>query len=571
MLISYSSVQKSMFTRVSRLFVTIDFMPDESYSHEGSGLMYSQYIFQFSFAATATTIVSGAVAMRLRFFIYCAYSIYAVVAYAFVAHWVWAENGWLRTMGVYDFAGGGPVHLLGGTSALIAVKFVGPRTGYFQRGNNRTQFAASSPASTLFGLFMLWWGWIGFNCGSTFGITGNRWIVATRTAMITINASSAGGAVSLLYTRWRTGGNQVRPHHLVNGILGALVSTSPTCAVIHSWQALIIGAIGAVLANLTNTLLKRLRVDDPVGAIGIHAGGAIWGYIAVGLFADGSLPGVNVMDGLFAGGGGKLLGLQLLAIVSIMAWALVTVTPFYYLVGVIKSKDWKDPRSGLRITKEHELVGEDKHLHGIEFPFDQSMYFGRASSTGSQSSGNGSEGSEERVGESTPNDDNNNEENPCLLSDVPISVSMADARQVSCLKGAHLESFKIEDYILDEEENVGSAADDYAENEEGGIAASRPGDINEDSGATLPLAAPKEDMPRRRSHHHRPRKGNSKSSSIGTLRSSATGISTGTGIMGFRFQTPVESVPPTAADVARAEEKARTKNNRRFRNSGIFP
>ena len=131
--------------------------------------MYSQYIFQFSFAATATTIVSGAIAMRMKFGVYVVYSSYAVIIYAFVAHWIWAEDGWLNTLGVHDFAGGGPVHLLGGMNGLIAILFIGPRTGYFKRRRNRQDFAPASPASTLFGLFMLWWGWIGFNCGSTFG------------------------------------------------------------------------------------------------------------------------------------------------------------------------------------------------------------------------------------------------------------------------------------------------------------------------------------------------------------------------------------------------------------------
>ncbi|KAL9183290.1 hypothetical protein ACHAXT_005077 [Thalassiosira profunda] len=440
-----------------------------TYWFVGYGLSYGEPSNPFmGMGATATTIVSGAVSMRMRFLIYCAYATYAIVFYSFVAHWIWADNGWLRTMGVHDFAGGGPVHLLGGTSALIAVIFVGPRTGYFQQGNNRTKFAASSPASTLFGLFMLWWGWIGFNCGSTSGITGTRWIVASRAAMTTVNASAAGGAVSLLYTLRKTGWKQVRVHHLVHGILGALVSTSPTCAVIHSWQALITGAIGAVLANISNTLLKRVKIDDPVGAIGVHAGGAIWGYIAVGLFADSTLPGVNVMDGLFAGGGGKLLGLQLLAIVSIMAWSLVTVTPFFYLVGIVSSKDWKDPRSGLRLIKEHELIGEDKRLHGVDLPFDSSIRFGTSGATDIQSvqSVRGAvpptamlwagrvATHDTEAHDSKPNqkgDDNNNEENPGPLNNIPISVSTKDALIVSCLNDQQFDSFDTEQYSQGEE------------------------------------------------------------------------------------------------------------------------
>ena len=353
-----------------------DFCPNDPYTATEAGLMYSQYIFQFSFAATATTIVSGAIAMRMKFGVYVIYSSYAVIIYAFVAHWIWAEDGWLNTLGVHDFAGGGPVHLLGGMNGLIAILFIGPRTGYFKRRRNRQDFAPASPASTLFGLFMLWWGWIGFNCGSTFGITGSKWLVATRAAIITINASAAGGATALFYTLRKTKGKQVRVHHIVNGILGALVATSPTCAVVHTWEALIIGSIGAIVSNLGNTLVKRFRIDDPVGAVGVHMGGAIWGLLAVGLFADGDMPGVDVMNGLFRGGGFKLLGLQILAIVSILAWSVVTITPFYYFLGVYLSKgEWRNPRIGLRLSEEHEMEGEDKILHGIDLPYDSSIRF----------------------------------------------------------------------------------------------------------------------------------------------------------------------------------------------------
>jgi len=353
-----------------------DFCPNDPYSSTEAGLMYSQYIFQFSFAATATTIVSGAIAMRMKFGVYVVYSAYAVIIYSFVAHWVWAEDGWLKALGAHDFAGGGPVHLLGGMNGLIAIIFIGPRTGYFKKRRNRQDYAPASPASTLFGLFMLWWGWIGFNCGSTFGITGSKWVVATRAAIVTINASAAGGATALFYTLRKTKGKQVRVHHIVNGILGGLVATSPTCAVVHTWEALIIGSIGSLVANLGNTLVKRLRIDDPVGAVGVHLVGAIWGLLAVGLFADGNMPGVDVMDGLFRGGGFKLLGLQILAIVSILAWSAVTVTPFYYFLGVYLSKgEWRKPRIGLRLSEEAFMEGEDKRLHGIDLPYDSSIRF----------------------------------------------------------------------------------------------------------------------------------------------------------------------------------------------------
>ena len=343
----------------------------DPYSSVTSGLAYSQYIFQFSFAATATTIVSGAVSMRMRFFIYCLYSFFAIIIYSFVAHWLWADDGWLLTLGVHDFAGGGPVHLLGGMNALVAIKMVGSRTGYFTSKAHRERFIPASPASTLFGLFMLWWGWIGFNCGSTFGITGNRWIVASRAAIITINCTAGGGIASMIYTQWKTRGKLVRPHHVVNGILGALVASSPVCASVHPYDALIIGAVGSVVANLGNTAIKRLKLDDPVGAVGVHAFAAMWGIFAVGLFADGDLPGNESMTGLFRGGGFRLLGVQVLEIVVIVAWSLVCAGSFFYTVGVIKSKNWRDPRRGLRVGVQVEMMGEDRVLHGVNQIYDQ--------------------------------------------------------------------------------------------------------------------------------------------------------------------------------------------------------
>lgn len=175
----------------------------------------------------------------------------------------------------------------------------------------------------------------------------------------------------MIYTQWKTRGKLVRPHHVVNGILGALVSSSPVCASVHPYDALIIGAIGSVVANLGNTAIKRVTLDDPVGAVGVHAFAAMWGIFAVGLFADGDLPGNESMTGLFRGGGFKLLGLQVLEIVVIVAWSLVCAGSFFYIVGVIKSKNWRDPRRGLRVGVQVEMLGEDRILHGVNQIYDQ--------------------------------------------------------------------------------------------------------------------------------------------------------------------------------------------------------
>ena len=186
-----------------------DFLMDVSNTDDiRHGLVFSSFIFQFSFAATSTTIVSGCLAMRCRFVVYCLYAFYAVLVYAFVAHWVWSEHGWLAKLGVHDFAGSGPVHLLGATNGLIGVLALGPRHGRFDGTRPAEDFRPSSPTSILIGLFMLWWGWIGFNCGSSFGITGSKWVVATRAGVTTINATFGGGLTALLYTKAKSNGRQ---------------------------------------------------------------------------------------------------------------------------------------------------------------------------------------------------------------------------------------------------------------------------------------------------------------------------------------------------------------------------
>jgi len=231
-------------------------MPSTSFNDPvSSGLFYGRYIFNLSFAATSTTIVSGATAMRMRFGVYCIYSFYAVLVYSFVAHWVWAENGWLAVRGVHDFAGGGPVHLLGGFNSFIAILFLGPRKGRFDGTRPESDFAESSPTNQLLGLLILWFAWIGFNCGSSFGITEEKWLVATRTAVSTMNASASGGIIGLIYSQWATKRTFVRPYDIVNGVLGGLISSSPTSACIQPYEAMIIGAVGALVACFTNEKL----------------------------------------------------------------------------------------------------------------------------------------------------------------------------------------------------------------------------------------------------------------------------------------------------------------------------
>ncbi|KAL7551497.1 hypothetical protein ACHAWF_014687 [Thalassiosira exigua] len=363
------------FGSPSTPFMGMGDMPADGGNDEvTSGLLYSKYIFQLSFAATATTIVSGCVAMRLKFFVYVLYSTVSVVFYSFVAHWVFAPDGWLKVMGVHDFAGGAPVHVFGGINGLVATLFLGPRRGRFDGSRPLSDFFPSSPTSQCFGLLALWWGWIGFNCGSSFGITDNLWVVAIRCAVTTINSTVAGGITSLLYTLWRTKGRLVIPDHLINGILGSLVAITPACAGTNTWAAFPIGSVGALVGLGINTLVCRWHIDDPVGAIGVHAGSGMWGLLSVGLFADSQLPGLDLKyDGLFRGGGWELLGLQSLAIVCAVGWALMWSTFFFWSVGAVLARDIRNPRKGLRVPKEEEERGADWFLHGVP---DHQAYHG---------------------------------------------------------------------------------------------------------------------------------------------------------------------------------------------------
>ena len=177
--------------------------------------------------------------------------------------------------------------------------------------------------------------------------------------------------MSIIYTLCRTNGRLVIPEHLINGILGSLVAITPACASVHTYDAFPIGIIGALVGLGINTLLCHLGVDDPVGAIGVHAGSGMWGLISVGLFADSQLIGIDVMDGLFRGGGFHQLGLQVLTIVVATGWALMWSTSFFYLVGISLSRDWRDPRKGLRVDHDEEVRGADWHLHGV---IDQEAY-----------------------------------------------------------------------------------------------------------------------------------------------------------------------------------------------------
>ncbi|KAL1140722.1 hypothetical protein AAG570_000652 [Ranatra chinensis] len=286
------------------------------------GSHFTSFLFQLSFATTATTIVSGAMAERCNFGAYCLFSLLNTVIYCVPAGWVWGDHGFLYAMGVIDIAGSGPVHLIGGVSAFASALMLGPRLGRYGPKGEQT---LGTPVNCAMGLFVLWWGWLAFNSGSTYGVTGAKWQYAAKAAVMTMLSSFGGGVVGLVYTLVANSG-RTDIMDMINSVLGALVAVTAGCFLYTGWEALLIGSVGGVLTCLSGRLVDGwLGVDDPVGASSVHLVCGLWGVLAVGLFAGSSplLPHARG-TGVFKGGTGHLLAVQAIACVCLALYSLVT-------------------------------------------------------------------------------------------------------------------------------------------------------------------------------------------------------------------------------------------------------
>ncbi|GAB0090904.1 Ammonium transporter [Sergentomyia squamirostris] len=331
-----------------------DFLIDPGVGDPLMGPIFAAFLFQLSYATTATTIVSGAMAERCNFKAYCVFSFFNTVIYCIPAGWVWGVHGFLNNLGYVDIAGSGPVHLIGGSAALVSILMLGPRLGRFDEG---VSLPPGNPVNLCIGLFMLWWGWLAFNSGSTYGVSGAKWQYGARAAVMTIMGSLGGGVSSILYTMLRNEG-RLEIVDVIVGILGSLVSITAGCFLYHAWEAITIGAIGALLTCLSLPLLNRWHVDDPVGATSVHGIGGLWGVLAVGLFADNPIPldTTNGRRGLFKGGGWYLISVQCLGILCICTWATITT---YMLLWVINKV------IPIRMDPFEELLGADLMEHRV--------------------------------------------------------------------------------------------------------------------------------------------------------------------------------------------------------------
>lgn len=323
---------------------------------------WSNFVFNLVFCATTATIVSGAMAERTKFISYCVYSgVISALIYPIEAHWIWG-GGWLSQLGFHDFAGSCAIHMVGGISALVGAKILGPRIGKFTKDKSGNIVKVNAiPGHNItvgaLGVFILWLGWYGFNGAAATTVDQLGSIFVTTTI-----APALATVVCMIFTWLKYGKPDVSM--CLNASLAGLVAITAGCDVTDAFGAIVIGSVAGLLVVFGVWLLDYvLRVDDPVGAVAVHMMNGIWGTIAVGFFATNSAPEYSIADangnelvGLFYGGGFKLLGLQLTGFVSVAAWTAVTITIVFL---VIKAT------LGLRVSEEEEIIGLDPTEHGL--------------------------------------------------------------------------------------------------------------------------------------------------------------------------------------------------------------
>ena len=320
-----------------------------------AGFDWSNFVFNLVFCATTATIVSGAMAERTKFLSYCIYSaVISALIYPIEAHWIWG-GGWLSQLGFHDFAGSCAIHMVGGISALIGAAILGPRIGKFTKDKaGKITGVNAFPGHNLpigcLGCFILWLGWYGFNGAAAASIEQLGSIFLTTTV-----APAVATVVCMIFTWIKFGKPDVSM--CLNASLAGLVAITAPCDVTDCFGAIVIGAVAGLLVVFGVWFLDyKLRIDDPVGAVAVHCLNGIWGTLAVGLFATTSAPGNDSLVGLFYGGGFGLLGIQIVGVVSVIAWTAVTITITFM---VIKAT------IGLRVTEEEEIEGLDPTEHGL--------------------------------------------------------------------------------------------------------------------------------------------------------------------------------------------------------------
>lgn len=324
-----------------------DFFLMNSSVYDGNVPGFATIMFQTVFAATAATIVSGAMAERTRFKSYILYSIIiSAVVYPISGHWIWSSDGWLAQLGFVDFAGSTVVHMVGGISALIGAAVLGPRIGKYGPNGKPNAIPGHNITLGALGVFILWFGWFGFNGASTLGMEGSESVVSN--VFMTTNLAAACGTIAAMSITWI---RYKKPDvsMTLNGCLAGLVGITAGANVLDPWAAAIVGLLSGILVVFGIEFIdKVLKVDDPVGAVGVHGICGAFGTIMVGLF--------HREEGLFITGDASLLGVQTLGVLAVAAWVTVMMTIAFLII---------KKTIGLRVTKEEEVLGLDSKEHGL--------------------------------------------------------------------------------------------------------------------------------------------------------------------------------------------------------------
>ena len=310
----------------------------------------AKFFFQLVFCGTAATIVSGAVAERIKYISFIIFTfIMAMFIYPIVGHWIWG-GGWLANLGMFDFAGSTVVHSIGGWAALAGVIVLGPRIGRYENGHIKAIPGHNLSLATI-GAFVLWFGWFGFNPGSTMAADP----VAISHVAVTTNIAAAAGIMSATFMSWLLMGKPDLGMTL-NGCLAGLVAITAPCAYVGIGSSLIIGLLAGTIVVLSVMMFDRLHLDDPVGALSVHLMNGIFGTLCVGLFAQEKIS-ADTGNGLFFGGGFELLGAQLKGVLSVGAFVFLVSFGVWTLLKVTM---------GIRVSREEELRGLDIGEHGNE-------------------------------------------------------------------------------------------------------------------------------------------------------------------------------------------------------------
>ena len=405
-----------MFAGNGSLIGGIDFFIQGDYS--SSIPTFAFVIFQTVFCATAATIVSGAMAERTKFSSYCLYSlIISAVIYPISGHWIWG-GGFLSQMGFHDFAGSTAVHMVGGVAALIGAKILGPRIGKYSKDGTAHAIPGHSLTLGALGVFILWFAWFGFNGCSTVSMTGNDSILSASSIFMTTNMAAATATVTVMIITWI---RYKKPDvsMTLNGSLAGLVAITAGCDMVTPVGAFFIGLIaGFAVVFAIEFIEKKLKIDDPVGAVSVHGVCGCLGTILTGLFA--------VDGGLFYGGGFSFLSVQLLGVISVIVWVAITMTIVFLII---------KHTVGLRVSEKEEIVGLDKQEHGLESSYADFMPINYSYNTESL--------------EVTNNNDNNTTTNNIDTIPVVYNTSKSDAKFTKIVVLTKKDRFEILKVALD--------------------------------------------------------------------------------------------------------------------------